>query len=161
MTKAYGTTTVPVEKSQAEIRGLLTRFGAREFGFGEAIDDLGTPWAAVTFTHHDLRVRLRAPLKLPDPRELDAKARRARTKSRDDLRYELAEQEAKRIWRVMAHNLKARMVAVDEEVETFEEAFLAHIVDPDSGRTIYEQMADTGHAQLPAPLPALMPGPAN
>jgi hypothetical protein len=68
------------------------------------------------------------------------------------------EQEAKRIWRVMAWNLKARLVAVDEGVETFEEAFLAHLLDERTGRTIYEQLADDGRVELARPLLALNPG---
>ena len=55
----------------------------------------------------------------------------------------------------MAWNLKARMVAVEENVETFEQAFLAHLLDPRSGRTIYEHLAEDGHVELPAPLLAL------
>ena len=55
----------------------------------------------------------------------------------------------------MAWNLKARMVAVEEEVETFEQAFLPHLLNPQTGRTIYEQLAEDGHVELPAPLLAL------
>lgn len=149
---AYSSTTVPIERSQGQIRELLARHGAREFGFGEAIDDNGDSWMAVTFTHQALRVRLRVKLKLVSMDVINAKARRARTKTRDDLIYELSEQEARRIWRVMAHNLKARMVAVDEGVETFEEAFLAHIVNPNTGQTIYEQLAEFGQIDLDTPL---------
>lgn len=58
----------------------------------------------------------------------------------------------------MAWNLKARLVAVEEGVETFEEAFLAHLVDERSGRTIYEQLVDDGHVQLAQPLLALPAG---
>lgn len=155
---AYATTVVTVEKSQGEIRKLLSVFGAREFGFGEAIDDAGIVWSAVTFIHGDLRVRLRVPHKRLNSRDLDAKVRRSRTKLRVDLQYELAEQEARRIWRVMSHNLKARMVAVEENVESFAEAFLAHIVDPETGATIYEQLATIGSIDLGRPLVALNAG---
>jgi hypothetical protein len=61
---------------------------------------------------------------------------------------------------VLAWNLKARMVAVEEGVESFEEAFLAHLVDPASGRTVYEQLAEEGRIELPAPLLALPVGDA-
>ncbi len=149
---AYASTSVPVTKSQGEIRELLAKHGCQEFGFGEAIDENGVPWAAVTFRHNHVAVRLRVPLKKPKAGELAAKVRRARSKTEDEIRFEVMEQEAKRIWRVMAHNLKARMVAVDEEVETFEEAFLAHIVNIDTGMTIYEQLVQQGEVQLASPL---------
>ena len=81
-----------------------------------------------------------------------------RTKTIDEIRDVLYEQEERRIWRVLAWNLKARMVAVDEQVETFEEAFLAHLLDPQTNRTIFEQLADTGTVQLAQPLLALTAG---
>ena len=84
-----------------------------------------------------------------------AKAQRAHTRTADEIRDQLYEQEEKRIWRVLAWNLKARMVAVEEGLETFEEAFLPHLLDPRSGRTIYEHLAEEGHVELPAPLLAL------
>ncbi len=152
---AYASTVVSVEKSQGEVRKLLGTFGAREFGFGEAVDDEHVVWSAVTFVHGDIRVRLRVPHKRISGRDLDAKARRSRTKTRIELQYELAEQEARRIWRVMSHNLKARMVAVEEGVETFAEAFLAHIVDVETGMTVYEQLASTGMVDLGRPLVAI------
>jgi hypothetical protein len=154
---AYKSTTVPVEKSQGEIRKLLAAHGAQEFAFGEATDETGTPWAAVSFTQRGLSVRLRVALKL-DPREIERKLQRARTKTREEFTAEATEQEAKRIWRVLAWNLKARMVAVDEGLETWEEAFLAHIVNPATGRTVYEDLSETGSIDLGEPLLALPRG---
>jgi hypothetical protein len=155
---AYSTTTVAVERSQAEIRKLLIRHGAQRLAFGEERDDTGQRWAAVTFQAGLHAVRMRVPLKLVDERTVVAKFQRTRTKTRDEIRDELYEQEERRIWRVLAWNLKARLVAVEEELETFEEAFLAHLLDPRSGRTIYEQLAEEGRVELPAPLLALPAG---
>lgn len=147
---AYETTTVPVEKSQGGIRSLLSKFGAQRFAFGEEVDDDGGAWAALTFAHHGLQVRIRVPHKKPDAEAVATKTRRARGKSYNVVYAEFAEQEAKRIWRVMHWNLKARLEAVEEEFETFEEAFLAHIIDPGTNETIYEQLRDTGTIKLPS-----------
>lgn len=152
---AYASTTVPVERSQGEIRKLLIRFGAARLAFGEERDDMGQRWAAVTFQAKVYAVRMRVPLKPVDEREVTAKYQRARSRTRDEIRDQLYEQEERRIWRVLAWNLKARMVAVEEGIETFEEAFLAHLLDPRSGRTVYEHLAEDGHIELPAPLLAL------
>jgi hypothetical protein len=152
---AYESTSVSVERSQGEIRKLLVRFGAQRLAFGEERDDAGQRWAAVTFQAKVYAVRMRVPLKLVDEREVNVKYRRARSRTRDEIRDQLYEQEEKRIWRVLAWNLKARMVAVEESVETFEEAFLAHLLDPRSGRTVYEHLAEDGRIELPAPLLAL------
>lgn len=155
---AYETTTVPVERSQGELRRLLTGHGAERFGFGEDTDSAGVRWAVVQFTARGRAVRLRVPHKPIDERALRSKVMRARSRTRDELAHEMGEQEARRIWRVLAWNLKARLVAVEEGVETFEEAFLAHLLDERTGRTIYEQLVDDGRVELARPLLALNPG---
>jgi hypothetical protein len=152
---AYESTAIPVERSQGEIRKLLIRHQVAQLAFGEDRDETGQRWAAVTFRHGAFAVRIRVPLKVIDERAVTAKYMRARSKSRDEVRDGLYEQEERRIWRVMAWNLKARMVAVEEEVETFEQAFLPHLLNPQTGRTVYEQLAEDGHIELPAPLLAL------
>lgn len=136
---AYETTAVSIEKSQGEIRKLLYQHGARNFSFSETEVD-GVSWAAVDFIHQEQRVRMRVPLKALDQRLISQKAQRAQTRTRDDIVRDLLDQEGKRIWRVIFHGLKARLVSVEEGVETFEEAFLAHLVDPMSGLTMWEAM---------------------
>jgi hypothetical protein len=152
---AYENTSVSVERSQAEIRKLLAKHDSHRFGFGEERDELDKRWASVTFVHGAFQVRMRVPLKLVDELTVQAKARSARTRTADEIRDHMYEQEERRIWRVIAWNLKARMVAVEEGVETFEEAFLAHLLDPSTNRTFYEQLAEEGRVELPAPLLAL------
>lgn len=155
---AYETTSVPVERSQGEIRKLLAKHGVSRQIFEEARDDFGQRWASISFMHGASAVRMRVPLKQVDERLVSQKYQRARSKTKDQIRDELYEQEERRIWRVIAWNLKARMVAVEEGVETFEEAFLAHLLDRETGRTIYEQLAETGRVELAAPLLALTTG---
>lgn len=157
---AYESTSVPVERSQGEIRKLLIAHAVEQLAFGEERDATGQRWAAVTFRHGAYAVRIKVPLKVVDERAVNTKFSRSRTKGRDEIRDVLFEQEERRIWRVLSWGLKARMVAVDEEVETFEQAFLPHLLNPETGRTIYEQLAEEGHVQLPAPLLAL-PAPAD
>jgi hypothetical protein len=152
---AYESTSVPVERSQGEIRKLLIRFGCERLAFGEERDDGGQRWAAVTFKAKLYAVRMKVPLKVIDEREVGRAFSRARSRSRDEIRDRLYEQEERRIWRVLAWNLKARMVAVEEGLDPFEEAFLPHLLDPRSGRTIYEHLAEEGRVELPAPLLAL------
>lgn len=154
---AYESTSVPVERSQAEIRQLLARHGAQRFGFGEEQVD-GTRWGIVSFAAGGRAVRLRVPYKAVEEGEVQARARRSRTRTADEIRFEAGEQEARRIWRVIAHNLKARMIAVKEGVETFEEAFLAHLVDDRTGRTFYESLRDEGYIELAEPLLQLEEG---
>ena len=140
---AYESTNVAVEKSQGELRVLLQRFGATEFQFGEG-NEGGDRWAGVTFTHDNQMVMVQVKLKGPDDttrKALAAKTRRAYTKTADDIMGEWWDQEERRIWRVLFWSLKARMIAVEENVETFEQAFLAHLVNPATGRTLWQHIA--------------------
>ena len=156
---AYATTSVPVEKSQTEIRKLLQRFEVRRLAFGEERDESEVRWVAVTFEARALAVRMRVPLKQVNEHDVRAKTLRSRTKGVVEVRNDMYAQEERRIWRVLAWNLKARLVAVEEGLETFEEAFLPHLIDPRTNRTIYEQLATDGRVELPGPLLAL-PAPA-
>jgi hypothetical protein len=155
---AYESTTVPVERSQGEIRKLLSAHQAAQFAFGEETDLAGVRWAAVSFAHDGYAVRARVPHKPVDQRVVNARASKARTRTAAEIEHELGEQEARRIWRVMAWNLKARLVAVDENVETFAEAFLAHLIDPQTGQTVFDTLSDTGRIDLGRPLLALPSG---
>jgi hypothetical protein len=155
---AYETTTVPVEKSQSDLRKLLRGYGAEGYQFGE-VTRAGTTWASVQFAHEGYMVRMRVPLKPPDTEELRKRAKRARTKTLENLYEEATDQEARRVWRVLYWNLKSRMEAVEEEVETFLEAFLAHVVNQATGRTVYEELSEEGRVELADPLPRLaLPG---
>lgn len=155
---AYETTTVSVEKSQGAIRSLLVAHGAREFQFGESSGADGVRLAAVGFVANGHAVRMRVPHKPINQRDLARRLTRARTKDRATIASEMEEQEAKRIWRVLHWNLKARMEAVQEGVETFEEAFLAHLLDERTGETIYETLARSGSIDLGMPLLQLEAG---
>ncbi len=148
---AYETTTVSVEKSQGAIRSLLVGHGASEFGFGETAQ-AGTRFAAVSFVVGARAVRMKVPHKPISPRDLSTKYGRSRSRTREDIAREMEEQEAKRIWRVLHWNLKARMEAVQEGVETFEEAFLAHLLDERTGETVYETLVRHGSIDLGTPL---------
>lgn len=156
---AYETTAVPVEKSQGEIRKLLYQHAAANFSFTETVVE-GQAWAAIDFVLHEQRVRIRVPLKPVNRRLVAEKVKRSRTKGAAEIEREMVEQEAKRIWRVMFHTLKARLVSVEEGVETFEEAFLSHLVDPVTGMTMWEAVKGAvEHGALKAGGPGLMSEP--
>ena len=142
---AYESTAVPVEKSQGDIRKLLARRGAQRFGFSEGSGEDGRHWVALEFIHAEIYdrphlVRMAVPLKSPDVETLKVKAKRSYSKTFQQLEAEAFEQESRRIWRVIFYSLKSRMEAVEEEVETFEQAFLPHLVDPRSGRTLWDRI---------------------
>ncbi len=141
---AYETTNVAVEKSQSEIRKLLIDFGASEFQFGEGVRaDNNERWSGISFRHNEHTVMMQVPLKDPDAAQVKLhkeKAHRAHTRTLAEIEREYWEQEERRIWRVLFWSLKARMIAIDEGVEEFEQAFLAHLVDPATGITLWQHI---------------------
>lgn len=138
---AYAATAVAVERSQAEARKLLLAHGASHFAVSEGEGATGR-YAAVEFVHDGQQVRMRVGLKAPDEDALAARARRAQRRTLAELRREAHEQEARRTWRVLVHSLKARLVAVDEGLETMAQAFLPHLVDPATDQTLWEAVRD-------------------
>lgn len=131
--KAYADTAVPVSKSQDELRRLLLRFGAQQFTMGE-----GQDWAGIEFVHADHLVRLRCPVR----DQQAAIAADSRHVSAEEKRATAAERERARVWRVLVWSVKARLVAVEEGLETFEQAFLSHLVDPNTRRTVWQRLQE-------------------
>lgn len=151
---AYDSTTVPVARSQEELRGLLLKFGADQFTMGEGAD-----WAGLEFVHSSTLVRLRCPLRSVD----EVLANDSSHKSKADKLKNAAEHERARVWRVLVWSVKARLVAVEEGLESFEEAFLSHIVNPATQRTIWQgaqEAVSKGVFRVGGPgLPELMAAP--
>lgn len=139
MTRAYESTTVPVHKSQEELRGLLLKFGAEQFTMGE-----GRDWAGVEFVHSDQAVRMRCPVASAE----EAVAADSRHVSVAEKKANAAERERARVWRVLVWCVKARLVAVEEGLETFEQAFLAHLVNPANDRTLWQDLREPIEAGL-------------
>lgn len=129
-------TSVPVEKSRAEIEGTLQRYGATAFSYAWNADK-----AMIQFQSHDRVIRFVLPL--PDPKSDDFKWSKHRQKyNRIKLTDEAArrnwEQACRQRWRALALAIKAKLEAVTCGISEFENEFLAHIVDPATGRTVGE-----------------------
>lgn len=118
MTRYAANTTVPVDRSRSEIERSLMRFGASGFGYG---------WEGsqeqIGFTYRGKQVRLTLPMPSPS-----------------GFRTETArEKERRRRWRSLAMVIKALLVGVDDDIISFEEAFLSYFVMPD-GVTLGEKL---------------------
>lgn len=147
-------TKVPISKSRAEIEALIMKCGGSAFASGWSGNI-----ATVQFVAQDRLVRFT--LRLPDPSEL--RFTRKHGGKYDALttvavRTQRYEQETRRLWRALLLSIKAKLECVDSKIETFEEAFLAHIVLPSGGTVgasaipqIAESYKNTG-----APRPLLL-----
>jgi hypothetical protein len=106
MTQFASKTKVPVDQTRNEIERTLTRYGAKKFAYfsedGRAI---------IIFEAEDRRLRFDLPLPEGDS--------------------DKAAQQRRQKWRALLLAIKSKLESVASEIETFEEAFLAHVVMPD------------------------------
>ena len=125
-------TSVSVEKSLAEIKSTISRFGAEQFAYGERPDS-----AAIEFIARDRKIRFL--LKLPDRKEKRFWFTPGKGLRRDDKTAYLEwEKACRQRWRSLALCVKAKLAAVNDGISTFEDEFMAHVVDPITGRTFGE-----------------------
>jgi hypothetical protein len=129
-------TSVPVEKSRAEVEGILRRYGCEGFRYGWA-DRQGKRIEQIEFATKDRLVRFTLPMpSKDDPRFRFTAQRRQRRNDREQMRA--WDQACRQRWRALCLAIKAKLEAVSCGISEFEQEFLAHIVDPESGRTIGE-----------------------
>lgn len=143
-------TKVPVTRSKMEIDTLLGAHGALRRIVGEE-----PGLAVVVFEVKGRRVCFRMPLParesfLKDPR------RPWKTRKNDEV-TRAWEQSCREKWRCLLLTIKAKFVSVESQVETFEEAFLAHIVTP-TGQTVGQlALPAVAEAYRTGTLPPLLP----
>jgi hypothetical protein len=128
-------TTVSSARSKMEIEKTLAKFGARAFMYGWEGEH-----AAVAFQMYDRHIKFILPLPSRDDFS-QTETGRERAANVAEKAYEQA---VKQKWRSLALIIKAKLVAVDDGILSFEEAFLAHIVLPDKstvGQFILPQIA--------------------
>ena len=145
-------TSVPTEKSQAELVALIRRYGASAYQWAEQDRRVG-----LQFTMKELRLRFLLTLPSITDRKF-AVTPTGRVKA-EHARAQAYEQEVRRLFRALLLVVKAKFEAVESGILTFEEAFLAHIVLP-SGGTIGERTIPAiANAYEGADLPPLLPAP--
>lgn len=129
-------TKVPVEQSRAEIERTLTKYGAKSFAYfteeGRAI---------IVFEANNRRIRFDLPVP-KGPTDKDARLKRQR-------------------YRALLLAIKAKLESVECKIETFEEAFLAHIVMPDGVTVAQHLKAPIEKAYVENRLVPLLPAPGK
>lgn len=119
-------TTVPVEKSRIEIEKLLDKFGCDQIGMfrkeGRAV---------VMFRAEDRTVRFVLPLPSIDDYK-HTETGRSRSAGSQQAAFEQGSRSA---WRALLLCIKAKLESIESGIETFEEAFLAHVLLPGQGNT--------------------------
>lgn len=136
MTRYAEQTTVPADRSLAEIESTLERYGATTFQYGRTEGR-----AVVAFSMAGREIRFILPL--PDKGDV-AFTRTPRTgKAREPAAAKREyDQAVRQRWRALLLMVKAKLEAVDLGIVTFEDEFLPHTVLP-SGRTVAEEIQPT------------------
>lgn len=132
MSRYAANTSVPVERSRAEVEGVLARYGASGFGYSWERREVAIvparphgpktelrEFATLMFRVKECNVRLSIPM--PTEREAGSAQKLAAA--------------SRQRWRAVVLVVKAKLEAVASGISTLEAEFLANIVT-DSGRTI-------------------------
>lgn len=105
-------TKISVDQTRNDVERMLKKYGASKFAYYTEPDR-----AVIVFEANERRMRFDLPLPAG---ESDKEERVKREK-----------------WRALLLCIKAKLESIASKIETFEEAFLAHVVMPD-GRTVAE-----------------------
>ena len=128
-------TSVSVDRSIAEVRGTVLRYGATGFAYGEEDGR-----AAVMFTIDDRRVRIVVPLPSIDEQRFRLTPARGTQRTPAQQR-EQWEQACRQRWRALAFVVKAKLEAIEAGIAEFETEFLGYLVLP-GGQTVREHLGD-------------------
>ncbi len=144
-------TRVSPEKTLEEMKGLLRRFGADNFC---TFDNDRAGFSGLEFDVNNRRCRFI--VQIPK-REEFAKTETGRPRDKNQ-QFTVWEKAIRSRWRSLALIVKAKLVAIEEGVFTFEQEFALHFVMA-NGQTVYEQLAPHLEKACDASsLPTLMPG---
>jgi hypothetical protein len=153
MSRYAASTKVSPATSQAEIKRTVLKYGAKSFGFFEDGDR-----AVVLFEAHDRRIRFNLSLPPKSSKEFTFHSRGVRTPSSAHAQWEQA---CRQRWRALLLAIKAKLESVEAGIESFEEAFLSHIVLPE-GETFGERATGAiAIAYSGKPLPPLLASPGG
>jgi len=145
-------TTVTTDRSRAELERTLTRYGAHRFSYGTEPDG-----ARIMFEAAGRVVRF----DIPFPSIVEFTRSPGGVTRTVAQREKARDQAIRERWRALLLVVKAKLEAIASGIETFDDAFMPHIVLPDgktAGEWLSPQIAvvyETG--EMPLTLPGARP----
>lgn len=127
-----GNTSVPIERSKAEIEGMLTRYGADQFISGWSDNE-----ARIQFRAKNRYIRFIITMPNRADKRFTQDPRCSWRKRAEGAAQKAYDQEIRRLWRALALVVKAKLEAVQSGITQFDDEFMAQIVMPD-GKTVSE-----------------------
>lgn len=141
-------TSVPPDRSRAEIERTLVRYGADQFMYGWEDER-----ALVGFRADGKYVRFELPIPDRDDYRLTERGK-ARSQASAEKAYDQA---VRQKWRALSLVIKAKLEAVESGIVTFEEEFLAHFVLPDGTTVAKRAVPALEEAYKTGKMPKLLP----
>lgn len=149
-------TSVTEDRSRQEIERMLMKYGASRFG---CLSDYEHKFALIEFTYKKIAIQMQIPVPDRQDKKFTRCSGRMSAYRRDESSAQkLYEQEVRRKWRSLSLALKAKLVAVEDGITTFETEFMPYMVT-DNGQTLAERFqksiiaaATTGRLCLPGPV---------
>jgi|SRR5882757_309531 len=145
-------TSVPAERSRAELEKILQKYGATSFGYiWEHGPDADRYQQVIAFQVGGRSIRMAIPMPArDDPKFTLTPTRQRRGTAQAQQAYE---QEVRRRWRSLVMVIKAKLVAIEDGISTIDREFLSDIVTND-GRTVGDIMRP--HLESGGPLALTM-----
>jgi hypothetical protein len=144
-------TNVPISKTKGEIDGLLRKHKATGFGTFEEIGK-----AIVVFEMAGRRIRFDLPLPSETERRFTHHSKGMR--SRESALKEW-EQGCRSRWRALFLCIKAKLESIESRIETFDDAFLAHILLPNGDKVGDVVKPNVEQSYLTQKMQPLLPAP--
>ena len=155
MTRYAEKTSVASDRSRAEIEKTLVRYGADQFMYGWQEDK-----AIVGFRMSGRMIKFILPMPDRAAKEFTHTPNKNQRRSEDAI-AQAFEQAIRQRWRALALVIKAKLEAVETEIVTFDNEFMAHIVLPD-GQTVGQFMRpQIESAYETGDMPPLLPDYSN
>lgn len=125
-------TTVSIESTRNEIERVLDQYGATSSRVTRAPD-----YVLIEFIARQRAIRFR--LVMPKPGDPQfTKTPKQITQRSSASAHKAWESECRRLWRALLNSIKAKLEAVNSNIATFDEEFMAYTIDPQTGKTVAE-----------------------
>lgn len=149
-------TNVPAEQTRMEIERIVNKYGATAFTYG-----INSLKAMIQFEANERIVRFILPLpQVTDKCVIQKRVGKYLKTIPFDQRARRAEQLARERWRALRICILSKLEAVQAGITQFEEEFFAHVVDPSTGKTVYELVSPRiAIAYSDHPKPIALPAP--
>jgi len=147
-------TKVPTSKSIQDIEKIILRFGADGFMYGWQKDERDNHIAAISFRYENRQIRFHLPIGKAEDHLMTPRMHRRTERQAEEFFHK----DVNRRWRSLLLIIKAKLVAIQDGITTFDNEFLAFMVLP-NGRTAGDWLVpQLDEAMEQGIMPELVPG---